>query len=82
MTETDEEKAALFGPSGRGEYKKGDTVRFRDAASGEVLTGEVDYVRAPAPAIRGGKTHPTAYVVDVGDGTPHIAYSGDIIEEG
>ena len=73
------EKAALFGPPGRGEYAAGDIIRFRDAVSGQELTGEIDYIRGPAPAIQGGKTHPTVYVVDVGDGSPHVAYQADII---
>lgn len=76
-----EQQAALFGPLGHGEYQKGDVIRFRDAVSGQEVTGEIAYVRGPAPAIQGGKTHPTIYIVDVGDGIPHVAYQTDIIAE-
>jgi len=40
----------------------GDTLRFKDPASGEELTAKVIFVRAPAPAIQGGKIHPTVYI--------------------
>ena len=30
-----EREAALFGPPGRGEYRRGDTLRFKDPQSGE-----------------------------------------------
>ncbi len=60
-----EREAALFGPPGRG----GDSIRFRDPQSGEELTARMIYVRAPAPAIKGGKVHPTVYMVYVQGGT-------------
>ena len=64
-----EREAALFGPPGRGEYRRGDTLRFKDPQSGEHLAAKVIYVRAPAPAIKGGKVHPTVYMVYVQGGT-------------
>ena len=77
--ETEEQRVALFGPHGRGEYKEGSIVRFYDAVSGQEMRGVIDYIRAPGPAIQGGKVLSTCYIIDVGDGSPHIAYQGDII---
>ena len=75
-----ERDAALFGPPGRGEYQKGDTLRFRDPASGKVLTANVIFVRAPAPAIVGGRIHPTVYWCYVaGEHLPRAVYSSDIV---
>lgn len=77
----DEQKESLYGKPGRGEYPTGATIRFRDHRTGQVLTGKVLYVRAPGPAIVGGRQHPTTYMVEVGDDFPHAVYSRDILEE-
>ncbi|GCE32209.1 hypothetical protein KDA_76930 [Dictyobacter alpinus] len=77
-----EAQAALYGPAGRADYRPGDQIRFRSVAtSGQILTGTVLYVRAPGPAIQGGKNHPTVLVMDAGDGFPHMVYPGDVIQE-
>ena len=73
-----EREAALFGPPGRG----GDSIRFRDPQSGEELTARMIYVRAPAPAIKGGKVHPTVYMVYVqGEHLPRALYLSHVIEK-
>ena len=77
-----EQQAALYGPQGKADHKKGDIIRFcsRDTG-GEILTGEILYVRAPAPAIQGGKVHPTTYITYVEDeGFPRMVYPSDVIE--
>jgi hypothetical protein len=77
-----EQEAALYGPAGRGEYQKGDVIRFRDAQSGQELTGTILFVRAPGEAVRGGRVHPTVYMVHVeGESLPRAIYPGDIIQE-
>ena len=78
--EREAQRAALFGPRGRGEYPEKATVRFWDVVSWRVLIGVIDYIRAPASAYQDGPMLPTAYIIDVGDGTPHVAYQTDIIE--
>jgi len=60
------QQAALYGPAGRGEYAPGERITFASSdTGGESLTGEVLYVRAPAPAIRGGRVLPACYIVFV-----------------
>jgi len=77
-----EREAALFGPPGRGEYRRGDTLRFKDPQSGEHLAAKVIYVRAPAPAVQGGKVPPTVYLVYVqGEHLLRAIYSSDVIEK-
>jgi hypothetical protein len=76
-----EQEAALYGPPGRGEYTKGDVIRFKDVQSGQEFVGEVLFIRAPSPAIQGGKIHPTVYMVLVeGEHLPRAIYPGDVIE--
>ncbi len=72
---------ALYGPPGRGDYQRGETITFssRDTG-GKILTGEILYVRAPAPAVRGGPIHSTAYITLVEDETfPRIVYPADVM---
>ena len=60
----------------------GDTLRFKDPASGEELTAKVIFVRAPAPAIQGGKIHPTVYICYVaGEHLPRAVYPADVVEK-
>jgi hypothetical protein len=41
------------------------------------------YVRAPGPAIVGGRSHPTAYIVFVqGEAFPRVVYPSDIVIRG
>ncbi|SRR6266487_3473593 len=71
---------ALYGPSGRGDYQRGETITFasRDTG-GRALTGEILYVRAPAPAVRGGQIHSITYITFVENETfPRIVYPADI----
>jgi hypothetical protein len=89
MADNDEEQstqaerdAALFGPPGFGEYKKGETIRFRDPQSGAELTGKVIFVRAPAQAVVGGRVHPTVYWCFVqGEHLPRAVYPADVVEK-
>src|SRR5437763_6016428 len=61
-----EREAALFGPAGKADHSKGETITFCDRGTGgKELTGKIIYVRAPAPAIVGGRVHPTLYMVFV-----------------
>jgi hypothetical protein len=80
--QSQEQQAALYGPAGRADYKPGDTIEFssRDTG-GKVLSGEILFVRAPAPAIVGGRIHPTSYIVAVeGESFIRVVYPGDVIE--
>ena len=78
-----EQQAALYGPQGKADHQQGDTIRFSSLdTAGEILTGEILYVRAPAPAVQGGKVHPTTYVTYVqGEAFPRMVYPADVIEE-
>ena len=64
--------------------KAGGNVAIADVnrASGEELTARMIYVRAPAPAVQGGKVHPTVYLVYVqGEHLLRAIYSSDVIEK-
>jgi hypothetical protein len=77
-----EQQAALYGQPGRGEHKPGDTITFssRDTG-GQELTGSILYIRAPGPAIEGGRIHPTVYVTFVkGESFPRMVYPADVRE--
>jgi hypothetical protein len=78
-----EQQEALYGPLGKADHQQGDTIRFSSLdTGGEILTGEILYVRAPAPAIQGGKVHPTAYITYVEDELfPRVVYPSDVVAE-
>lgn len=67
----------LFGPSGRGDYKPGDTIAFVEGS--HELSGEIIHVSAPQMTVT-GKQLPTTYEVDCGDGWPHIVLSSQIVQ--
>jgi hypothetical protein len=77
-----EQRAALYGPAGKADHKQGETITFSSAdTGGQELTGSILYVRAPAPAVQGGRVHPTVYITFVeGEAFPRMVYPGDIIE--
>ncbi len=82
MTSNDQEqRAALYGPAGKADHKRGDTVTFSsDDTGGQRLNGEILHVRAPGAAIVGGRSHPLTYMVYVkGETLPRIVYLSDII---
>lgn len=80
--QSQEQQAALYGPAGRADHKPGDVIKFRSPTGGKVLTGSILYIRAPAPAIKGGKVHPMVYITYVeGEAFPRMVYQTDIIEE-
>jgi hypothetical protein len=70
----------LFGPAAAfSDHKRGETIKFREA--GQVKEGTILWVRAPGPAIVGGRNHPVIYVVEVGEvGFPSMVPAGDVIE--
>ena len=78
-----EQRAALYGPEGKADHRQGDTITFSsNDTGGQTLTGEILHVRAPGPAIVGGRSHPLTYIVHVpGEAFPRIVYLGDIIIE-
>jgi hypothetical protein len=80
--QSQEQQAALYGPTGRADHRKGERITFSSQdTGGQELTGEVLYVRAPGPAIVGGRSHPTTYFVLVaGEAFPRVVYIGDVIE--
>jgi hypothetical protein len=65
----------IAGPQGRGEYSAGDTITFDEF--GREFTGEVLFVAAPGQTVSGKHT-PTSYMVDAGDGFPHVVYQSQI----
>jgi hypothetical protein len=78
----EQQQEALYGPAGKADHKVGELVTFssRDTQDQE-LTGRILFVRAPAPAIKGGRIHPAAYFVFVeGEHFPRVVYPSDIIE--
>jgi hypothetical protein len=74
--------AALYGPPGHADHRIDETITFASAdTNGQPLTGKIIYVRAPGPAIVGGRNHPTVYFVFVeGETFPRVYYPGDVIE--
>jgi hypothetical protein len=82
--EQERQLEALFGPAARySEHQRGETITFasRDTG-GQPLSGKILYVRAPAPAIRDGKTHPVVYITFVkGEAFPRMVYPGDVLTE-
>ena len=82
MTKDPEKQAALYGPAGKADHRKGDTITFSSAdTGGQELTGDIIYVRAPGPAIAGGRSHPTTYITYVqGEALPRMVYLSDVIE--
>ncbi len=86
MTDSDEEQppqagheAALFGPADKVDHKTGGVIKFASIDTRrKVLTGKIVYVRAPAPAIQGGKVHPIVYLCYVeGEHIPRTVYPAD-----
>lgn len=63
-------------PSARSEWKENDPISFIDPASGLTMQGTVIHSIAPIEQV--GRVHPLLYVVDCGDGFPHVITSGDI----
>jgi hypothetical protein len=80
--QSQEQQAALYGPEGRADHTQGDTITFANRdTGGQPLTGKILYVRAPGPAIVGGRSHPTTYITFVeGEAFPRMVYPGDVIE--
>jgi hypothetical protein len=75
-----EQLEALYGPPGRADHRKDEEITFANAdTNGLPLTGKIIYVRAPGPAIVGGRSHPTVYFVE-GETFPRVVYPADVIE--
>jgi len=78
-----EQRAALYGPAGKADHRQGEKITFSSAdTGGKTLTGTIIYVRAPGPAILGGRIHPTTYITYVeGEAIQCIVYPSDVVEE-
>jgi hypothetical protein len=77
-----QQQEALYGPPGRADHTPGEVITFTSIDTGSrELTGKILYIRAPGPAIVGGRSHPTTYIVFVsGESFPRVVYPGDVIE--
>lgn len=75
-----EQRESAFGPEAQfSEYKRGETIRFRDGD--QVKQGTIIHVIAPSKAVVDGEMHPLTYVVDTGKGFPAMAYESDVVLE-
>jgi hypothetical protein len=69
---------SVYGPAASADYQPGACIRFlRD---GLECCGDLLHVRAPGPAVQGGKSHPTLYVIDDGSGWPVHVPASQILE--
>ena len=76
------QQAALYGPQAKySEHRPGDTITFASSdTGGRPLTGEVLYVRAPGPAIQGGRMLAACYIVFVaGESFIRVVRFGDVV---
>ncbi len=84
MTTNEEQLEELYGPLARGEYTRGNRVRYHRNRD-EVVTGEIIWICAPHPVLmRDGRTvnAPLSYIIvpDEG-GMPDVQYQPDIIND-
>lgn len=78
---SEQNNEAIVGPSARfSEHKVGDVIRFSQDGGLE-KSGEIIYVRAPAPISAGGEPVPMIYLVACGDGFPDVVFPHEVIEE-
>lgn len=87
---TDEQLAMLFGPAHKGEYSPGQVVTIKERE--RQYTGEIIYTISPGKIMPNRKNISkgvqaaggtalviSRYIVDCGDGFPHIVYQSQII---
>ena len=81
-TEREQQLEDLFGPMPTySEHKKGETITFREAGTGQTRQGTILWVKAPGPSYKGGPMRPLTYIVYTGQGMPSAVYPGDVIEK-
>ena len=72
---------AIIGPGAKfSEHKIGDTIRFSQNGDPE-KSGEIIYVRAPAPTSAESKIVPMIYLVACGNEFPDVVFPHEIIQE-
>lgn len=73
----------IYGPLYRhSDHKIGDTIRFCDAVTQQVYSGQIEWVQGPGEQIEGGRHFPVMYVVnclDPSTGFPFEVPQKDVI---
>lgn len=75
---------ALYGPLfPHSDHKIGDTIRFFDIVTRAEHEGVIQWVKAPGPAVKGGRSFPVLYILDSVDpstGFPFEVPQSDLVE--